>query len=26
LPVQDSECQTRVHELVRASIAALGTE
>jgi tetratricopeptide (TPR) repeat protein len=26
LPVQDSESQTRVHELVRASIAALGTE
>jgi tetratricopeptide (TPR) repeat protein len=26
LPVQDSECQTRVHELVRASITALGTE
>ena len=26
LPVQNPECQTRVHELVRASIAALGTE
>jgi hypothetical protein len=25
-PVQDSECQTRVQELVRASIASLGTE
>jgi tetratricopeptide (TPR) repeat protein len=26
LSVQNPECQTRVHELVRASIAALGTE
>jgi tetratricopeptide (TPR) repeat protein len=26
LPVQNPECQTHVHELVRASIAALGTE
>jgi len=25
-PVQDAECQTRVQELVRASIASLGTE
>jgi hypothetical protein len=25
-PVQNPECQTRVHELVRASIASLGTE
>src|SRR3989440_10756379 len=26
LPVQNPECQTRVHELVSASIAVLGTE
>src|SRR5467141_336889 len=26
LPVQNPECQTRLHELVRASIASLGTE
>src|SRR5712691_6194977 len=26
LPVQNSECQTRLYELVRASIASLGTE
>jgi len=26
LPVQNPECQTRVHELVRASIASLGRE
>ena len=26
LPLQDAECQTRVHELVRASLAALGAQ